>query len=208
MLTALNAVQAAEVRSRGREDRRSPAQRRADGALGEVCRRCLDVTDRPVVGGERPHVTVTVPVEALAGVSERAAEMDHVGPASAEVARLLSCDASLMRIVLAAPSEPLDVGRRTPVIPASLRRAVIVRDRHCLFPGCDRHTWCDAHHITHWANGGATRLDNLLLLCRRHHRMVHRAGFGLGRRDGRPVFTRPDGPELQADPLATDRAPP
>ena len=85
-----------------------------------------------------------------------------------------------------------------------MRRAVIVRGRHCRFPDCDRpHTWCDAHHILHWADGGATAADNLLLLCRRHHRKVHEpGGFRLMVRDGHAAFTRPDGSVLE------DRAPP
>src|SRR5687768_18494245 len=86
-------------------------------------------------------------------------ELDHVGPVVPETARRIACDASLMRVVLAGRSEPLDVGRRTSVVPPSMRRAVIVRDRHCRFPGCGRpHTWCDAHHVVHWADGGATAL--------------------------------------------------
>ena len=100
--------------------------------------------------------------------------------------------------------EPLDIGRRTPVIPPAMRRAVIVRDRHCRFPGCDRpQPWCDAHHVVHWADGGPTAVRNLLLLCRRHHRKVHeRGGFRLELLDGRPAFRRPDGSLLE------DRAPP
>jgi 5-methylcytosine-specific restriction endonuclease McrA len=90
------------------------------------------------------------------------------------------------------------VGRRTPVISPAMRRAVILRDGHCRFPGCDRpHTWCDVHHVVHWAEGGPTALPNLLLLCRRHHRMVHQpGGFRLELVDGRPVFRRPDGMAL------------
>ena len=89
-------------------------------------------------------------------------------------ARRLACDASVMRVVLSERSEPLDVGRRSKVVPPSMRRAVIVRDRRCRFPGCDRpHTWCDAHHIVHWADGGSTALSNLILLCRQHHRAIH-----------------------------------
>jgi hypothetical protein len=149
------------------------------------------------VAGERPHVTVTVGAEQLA-------ELDHTGPVPLETARRLSCDASVMRVVLQGRSQPLDVGRRTPVVPPAIRRAVIVRDAQCRFPGCDRpQTWCAAHHVIHWADGGATALANLLLLCRRHHRMVHqRGGFGLAMLEGRPVFRRPDGSFLE------DRAPP
>ena len=201
LLSALGAVLDAEARSRTDEDTRSPAQRRAD-ALGEVCRQWLDRSERPVVGGERPHMTVTVDAEALA--AQGPAELDHTGPVPSTTARRIACDASVLRVVMNARSEPLDVGRRTPVIPPSMRRAVITRDRRCRFPGCDRpHTWCDAHHVIHWADGGSTAASNLLLLCRRHHRLIHRPrGFTLELVDGRPVFRRPDGSILE------DRAPP
>jgi hypothetical protein len=191
LLAALGAVMDAESRSGDSEDDRTPAQRRAD-ALGEICRWWLYGADRPMVAGERPHVTVMVGAESLAGAvpteatgsiaaSATTSELDHVGPVSPETARRLACDASVMRVVMGGRSEPLDVGRRTPVVPPAMRRAVILRDRCCRFPGCDRpHTWCDAHHVVHWANGGSTAVDNLLLLCRRHHRKVHeRGGFRL-----------------------------
>ena len=159
-----------------------------------------------MVAGERPHLTITVPVEALAGGSNRpgTAELDHAGPGPPELVRQLACDASVMRVVMGPRSEPLDVGRRTPVVPVALRRAVIARDSHCRFPGCDRpQGWCDAHHVTHWAEGGRTALHNLLLLCRRHHGLVHRpGGFGLAVEEGAVVFRRADGSVLQ------DRGPP
>jgi hypothetical protein len=185
--------------------------------------------DRPSVGGERPHLTVTVPVEVLgtgadpgvgptfgagavsatgrvgAGAEPATgAELDHVGPVGSETVRQLACDAAVMRVVMAGHSEPLDVGRRTPVIPPAMRRGVIVRDRRCRFPGCERpHTWCDAHHVVHWADGGPTSAANLLLLCRPHHRLVHRAGgFTLELLDGQAVFRRPDRSPLEG------RAPP
>jgi hypothetical protein len=202
LLTALSAVLDAESRSRGQDDVRTPAQRRAD-ALGEICRQWLDRGDRPSVAGERPHVTVTVAADALRGDAGATSEMDHAGPIDPEAARRLACDASIMRVVMSGRSQPLDVGRRTPVIPPPMRRAVIVRDTHCRFPGCDRpQTWCDAHHVVHWADGGPTALPNLLLLCRRHHRMVHQGGFRLELLDGRPAFSRPDGSLLEG------RAPP
>jgi hypothetical protein len=203
LLTALGAVLDAESRARGEDDHRTPAQRRAD-ALAEICRQWLDLADRPTVAGERPHVTVTVGAETLAGGAEDGPQLDHVGPVTDEVARRLACDASVRRVVLSGRSEPLDVGRKTSVVPPSMRRVVIVRDRHCRFPGCDRpHTWCDAHHVVHWADGGPTAAQNLVLLCRRHHRLIHeRGGFRLELLDGRPVFRRPDGSLLE------DRAPP
>ena len=200
LLTALRAVMDAEVRSGTQKDQRTPGQRRAD-ALGEICRQWLDRGDRPSVGGERPHITLSVDLKELKG---GLAELDHTGAVGIEVARRLGCDASLMRVVMAGDSEPLDVGRRTAVVSPAIRRAVVVRDRGCRFPGCGRpHNWCDAHHIVHWADGGVTAVSNLLLLCRPHHRLVHeRNGFGLNLEEGRPVFRRADGSVLEG------RAPP
>jgi hypothetical protein len=227
LLTALRAVLDAGSRSRGPEDDRSPAQRRAD-ALVELCRQWLDSSERPVVGGERPHLTVTVPVEVLVeasgdgskaeparerglvGAPDRGAgsmaEADHVGPVPVEVVRRLACDAQVRRVVLSGRSEPLDVGRRTPVVSPALRRAVIARDRHCRFGTCDRPaSWCDVHHVVPWSEGGPTAIANLILLCRRHHRLVHRpGGFTLELEEGRPVFRRPDGSVLED----VSRAPP
>jgi hypothetical protein len=218
VISALRAVCDAEVRSHG--DLRTPPQRRAD-ALGEICRQWLDSDDRPLVGGERPHVTVTVDLQTLeerlpssnppgsrpAGLRS-GAELEGVGPISAEAARRLACDASVSRVITRGSSEPLDVGRRTQVVPAGIRRAVVVRDRHCRFPGCDRpQGWSDAHHVVHWANGGDTALSNLVLLCRRHHRLVHH-GFGLEMIDGTPRFLRPDGTALDDGSALEERGPP
>jgi Domain of unknown function (DUF222)/HNH endonuclease len=193
VLTALRALLDAD-RGRIRTEASTPAQRRAD-ALGEICRRWLDGADRPSVGGERPHVTVIVDLDALEGRGGTRSELDHTGPIHPEVVRRLACDATVSRVLSKGASEPLDVGRRTPVVPSALRRAVVVRDRHCRFPGCDRPPpWCDAHHVTHWANGGPTALANLVLLCRRHHRLVHAPGsVKLVMDRGGPVFSRPDG---------------
>jgi hypothetical protein len=206
LLAALGAIMDAEARS-GAEDTRSPAQRRVD-ALGEVCLQWLDRSDRPTVAGERPHMTVTVGVETLRDM-RASAELDHAGPVRPEVARRIACDASIVRVVMAGPSGPLDVGRRTSVVSPAQRRAVVIRDGHCRFPGCDRPVaWCDAHHIVHWADGGPTSLGNLILLCPRHHTMLHeRGGFQLELEDGRPVFSRPDGSEL-VDPSRRARAAP
>ncbi|HEX9890894.1 MAG TPA: DUF222 domain-containing protein [Actinomycetota bacterium] len=171
VMTALRSM--ADHGARDPEDARTPAQRRAD-ALGELCRRWLDSGDRPMAGGERPHVTVTVDLEALERRTGTRCELDDVGPITPETARRLACDAAISRVITRGRSEPLEVGRRSPVVPGPLRRAVALRDRGCTFPGCDRpRSWCDAHHVVHWADGGPTSLSNLVLLCRPHHRMVH-----------------------------------
>ncbi len=202
LLTALRAVQDADARDGGgTPELRTPAQRRAD-ALGEICRRFLDSPDRPLVAGERPHVTVTVGLEVLEGRSGHRCELDEAGPISPETARRWACDASVARVITRGRSQPLEVGRRTPVVPAPLRRAVVIRDGGCRFPGCDRPPgWADAHHVRHWADGGETALPNLVLLCRPHHRLVHH-GFRVDVVDGRPRFFRPDGSALE------DRGPP
>jgi Domain of unknown function (DUF222)/HNH endonuclease len=202
VLTALRAHQDAEARCGGKGDHRTPDQRMAD-ALGEICRRFLDRGNRPVVGGERPHLTVTVDLEALEGRGDGGSRFDHTGPVGAEIVRRLGCDASVTRMVTRGRSEPLDVGRQTPVVSAAMRRALVVRDGGCVFPGCGRPPpWTDAHHVLHWARGGRTALSNLVLLCRPHHRVVHEGGFGLDMVEGRPVFRRPDGSVLE------ERAPP
>jgi hypothetical protein len=99
------------------------------------------------------------------------------GPAlAAETARRLACDASVVELKERG-GEPLSVGRKTRSIPPALRRALRRRDRGCRFPGCENHRFVDAHHIEHWARGGETSMDNLVLLCRRHHRLVHEGGY-------------------------------
>jgi hypothetical protein len=201
LITALRAVMDAEGH-RTSDDLRTAAQVRAD-ALGELCRQWLDGGSRPQVAGERPHVTVTVDLAALEGATGARSELEDCGPMPPEAARRWACDASVSRIVTGGRSEPLDVGRRTPTVPPPLRRAVVIRDGHCQFPGCERpHPWCDAHHVRHWADGGSTALANLVLLCRRHHRLVHEGGFGLEMGARGPVFRRPNGTVLE------DRAPP
>ena len=184
------------------------AQQQAD-ALGLIAETALHHGMDPGSPSERYQVVVHVDAAVLEDPD--AAGQSALEPGarvSGETARRLACDASIRRVVMAAPSEPLDVGRRTPVVPPAVRRAVIMRDRHCRFPGCDRpQAWCDAHHVVHWAEGGPTALPNLLLLCRRHHRMVHqRRGFRLQLVEGRPVFRRPDGSVLDDRSVLEDRS--
>ena len=120
-----------------------------------------------------------------------------------EAARRLACDAALVALRHGANGEVLDVGRRTRAVPTALRRALLDRDRsQCQFPGCtSRH--CDAHHVVHWADGGETRLQNLVLCCRFHHRALHEEGFQVvADAAGQFRFLRPDGVPLPAEPPA------
>ena len=85
------------------------------------------------------------------------------------------------------------MGRKTATVPAAMRKAVVARDEHCAYPFCDRPPgWCDAHHIHHWADGGETKLSNLVLLCRRHHREMHGPrAMTIEMVNGRPRFLWP-----------------
>ncbi len=160
LVTALRAKVDAWARTMT-DDLRTPAQRRAD-ALGEICREWLDLAERPGLGGERPHVVVTMDLAALEARAGGRASLEDVGVVTAESARRLACDASVTRVITDARSVPLEVGRTTKVVSPSLRRALAVRDGGCAFPGCERPPgWCDAHHVTHWADGGETGLSNL-----------------------------------------------
>jgi hypothetical protein len=121
---------------------------------------------------------------------------------SAETAQRLSCDSATIVMRHAADRAILDVGRKTRTIPPAIRRALTARDTRCQFPGCAGRR-CDAHHIQHWADGGATRLENLVLLCRRHHRTVHEGGVSLFRAgDGSVVFIQPNGRRLDVVPAS------
>jgi hypothetical protein len=111
-----------------------------------------------------------------------------------DTVKRLTCDGSLITIVEDNDGTPLDVGRKRRTVTTALRRALWSRDRHCSFPGCHNRCYVDAHHIEHWAEGGATSLENLTLLCTFHHTLLHEGGFKIRRDgDGAIYFQRPDG---------------
>jgi hypothetical protein len=155
------------------DDRRTPAQRRAD-ALVDLARLTLDSGDLPESGGERPHLTVLVSHDVITGNGSGTCETIDGTVLPRSTVERISCEATVSRIVMGPNSEPLDLGRKTRVVPPHFRRAVIVRDRHCQHSGCQRPAkWCDIHHKKPWSQGGTTNLANLELLCRRHHRSHH-----------------------------------
>jgi len=130
------------------------------------------------------------------------AELAWAGPISGELASRICCDAVITRVITDGASQPLDVGRQTRVVPAGMRRALLVRDRHCQYPGCDTPgQWCDAHHLDHWALGGVTKLANLVLLCPYHHTRLHLSGHWLRRRhEGTIELITDDLPDHHTDP--------
>ena len=139
-----------------------------------------------------------------------AATLEDGTPLSAETTRRLSCDAWLVAAILDAHGAVLDIGRRSRIVPAPMRRAVIVRDGGCAFPGCGRPArWCQAHHIWHWSKGGPTALDNLVLLCAHHHNVVHHHGWQVHLDPNRlPVFTPPPWVDPDQTPRTAWRPPP
>ncbi|MET0276682.1 MAG: HNH endonuclease, partial [Acidimicrobiia bacterium] len=109
-------------------------------------------------------------------------EIFGAGPVCQETARRIACDATVRRLVMDGPSEVIDLGRSSRLVNRAMRRALHHRDRGCVFPGCSAPVkWCDAHHLVHWEDGGPTSLDNLVLLCRRHHVACHEGGWQLER---------------------------
>jgi hypothetical protein len=125
---------------------------------------------------------------------------------SSETARRLACDANLQWIAEAFDGTPLGVGRRSRTVPRWIDRLVRYRDRHCRFPGCERLRGAQVHHIVHWADLGPTDYLNLVLLCPRHHRLVHEHGWSVHGNPSLPddlTFVRPDGrehPPRRGDP--------
>jgi len=141
----------------------------------------------------RPHLTVTAPLATLQREpGAPAGELRWAGPVVADLVRRLACDAAITRVTVSPRGEPLNVGRAVRTIPPAIRRALALRDGGCRFPGCDRPPeWTDAHHIKHWADGGETSLDNLVLLCRFHHRYVHEQGWRLERKGDGTLSAEP-----------------
>jgi hypothetical protein len=217
---AETALRLAESPDADGEPERTPARRRAD-ALLDICQFFLDNQTGHVGGRHRPHLNVIVDYEDLIG--ERPGPHDHdasthAGGGDAAAAqpgvrarrghggqmldgtaldaatiRRLACDAGVHRVVMAGRSSILDYGWTTRTIPANLWAALVARDHHCRFPGCDRPpSWCDGHHVIPWERGGPTRLANLALLCRRHHHLLHTPGW--------QARLRPDGTIETTDP--------
>ncbi|MEU8156618.1 DUF222 domain-containing protein [Micromonospora sp. NPDC048986] len=175
----------------GPDDTRCAGQRRHD-ALADVCRLALRTGELPDNGGEPAQIVVTTDHDGLAR-QLGAGALDIGLRLTPDTVRRLACDAAILPAVLGGAGQVLDVGRQRRLITGPLRRALVLRDGGCAFPGCDRPSrWCAAHHIRHWADGGPTSLDNAVLLCGHHHRHVHQADWvvRLGD-DDHPEFVPP-----------------
>jgi hypothetical protein len=201
-----------------RGEHRSGSARRAD-ALVDMAATQLRCGDHRDVHGQRPHLTLSVSADTLRHQTwstdaasddtlrvvavPQAAELGGVGPIHPEIARRIACDAVRTVVTVApapndsswifgTPAVPLSVGRATRTIPSSIRTALVLRDQGCRFPGCDRPpAWTDGHHIIHWADGGPTEIQNLVSLCRSHHRRVHEEGWRIHIADGSAVVEPP-----------------
>jgi hypothetical protein len=181
------------ARKSGTHDDRSREQRLADALV--------DLATR----SQTTHLQVTSSVETLLGLmGSPAAEMEFSFPISAKAVERLACECSVTRILMQ-DSMVIDVGRSKRTVEGPTRRALNARDGHCRWPGCERPAkWSSAHHVVHWIHGGGTELDNLVLLCHRHHRMVHEGGWQIVKSNDGQIMTiaptitfgpRPRGPD-------------
>ncbi|BBF99982.1 MULTISPECIES: HNH endonuclease signature motif containing protein [Pseudonocardia] len=175
------------------DDMRTTAERAAE-ALAELCGFALaHASGRmlPETGGRRPQVVVTIPLDDLEHRA-RTATLEFAGQATPGALRMLACDAAVLPVVLSGEGRPVDVGRAKRTATDAQRRAVTARDGGCAHPGCDRPpAWCEVHHVLPWERGGPTDLDNLVLLCRIHHRLVHHSGWEIHMTGRRPEFVPP-----------------
>jgi hypothetical protein len=185
----------------GVRDERSAAQRRAD-ALVELAQTSLALDGAPEAQRGRAALTVTVSFDALRQ-QLGAGQLDTGQALSPAAVRKLGCDALLIPAVLGGKGQVLDLGRAQRTWTGPARRAIILRDRGCVFPGCDRPpAWCDVHHLTHWADGGGTDLCNGALLCGFHHDLVHHAGWDIRiAADGLPELIPPAHVDPQRRPI-------
>lgn len=198
--TAVDALSA----PRDNLDERRPEERQAE-ALSELCAQALDHGALPETGGRRPVISVLVTLDDLQRRA-RAAVLDFGGQVTPESLRMLACDAGVVPVVMNGQGQPLDVGRLKRTIPDGLRRAITARDRGCAHPGCNRPpSWCEIHHICPWETDGETSLDNCVMLCRVHHRLLHHdSGWLVRICDGLPEFV----PPRWIDPMQRPRAQP
>src|SRR5256886_3259395 len=181
------------ARRAGADDDRSIEQRLADAFV-----------ELAIGKQQKVAMQVTASIETLVGlVGARGAENEFSLPISSKTVERWACDCSLTRVLMQ-DSVVIDVGRAERTVKGPRRRALVARDQHCRWPGCERPaSWCDGHHIIYWMHGGGDELENLVLLCARHHWKVHEGGWQLVKAEDqkivtiapRTVFALPRGPD-------------
>jgi hypothetical protein len=184
-------------------DAAAPRPSAADGLL-HIAAGYLEAGDGAAAEGSSPDTQVVIHLDRDLGAAEGAlaASLDDGTHVPAETLRRVACDGGLVAAVVDERASVLDVGRRTRAIPTAIKRALWLRDEGCRFPGCANRRFVHGHHIKHWLHGGPTSLDNLLLLCSFHHRLVHEGGFTIALTDDAIVEVRtPSGALLPAVPV-------
>ena len=187
----------------GVRDWRGIGERQGD-AFAELLQLTANAAAAPVDGGERPHLTLTM------SLADLRAQIGHaqlggiagLGSLTARQVRRIACDAKVLPMVLDGDSQPLDVGRAKRTAPPGIRKALVWRDGGCAFPTCTRPSeWTDAHHVQHWADGGPTTVANMVLLCRRHHTLIHNSEWEVRINKGFPEFVPPSFVDSRRAPL-------
>lgn len=208
---ALEPLAAPRPSEDGEKDPR-PAEKRNADAFDDLLDIALGVKELPRSGGQRPHLTVTVDYAQLQQqitAGRAGGSIENTGQAiTADSIRRIACDAEVLPIVLGGEGQSLNIGRARRTAPPHLRAALHARDGKCAFPGCDHPPGTgEAHHIQHWVDGGATNLDNMIMLCAHHHRTVHGQRWDINVTDGRPVFIPPAWIDPQRLPRAGGHPP-
>ncbi len=163
-------------------------------ALIEACHRLHATHTLPHAHATTARITITIPLEDLQAGLDAEGLLPSGETLSASTVRRLACDAEIIPAILGTHTQILDLGRTQRLVTPPLWTALVLRDQHCAFPGCTRlPITCEAHHIHHWAHGGTTSLDNLILLCRKHHTTTHHTPWKvqIDPHTRRPVWTPP-----------------
>ena len=160
-----------------------PRERRLADALVEIAAHALDLGAVPTTGGASTHLQLTASVETVMGLEGApGGDLEFAGVVPAATVQRLACDARVRRILLGPNSVVIDVGRARRLPSPAARAALRARSGGCEWPGCDRPVaFTNAHHFVHWGHSGVSDVPNLVLLCYRHHRMVHEGGWQLAR---------------------------
>ena len=179
-------------------------QKRAD-ALTQLAEHYIatvtnDSGAKSLAGNERCQIMLHVDINTLKGNQSSqpgCCNVDNQQWVSTDLAKQLSCDASITTVLEDDKGNVLNIGRRSRTIPSTIQNALKLRDKSCRVPGCCNTNYLDAHHIKHWANGGETSLDNLVMLCRHHHRELHKNAFSIAANNDELVFITAKGKRLK-----------